>query len=92
MALQKLMVADIGVECPEAYIVINGMQWFKGTMRCNINALVYKDKAARDEGKPHFAGFNTEFELAMGEEAEPIHVQAYNALKLLPELADAINV
>lgn len=92
MALQKAIVADIGVECPKAYIVVVGIQWFKGTQRCNVNALVYKDKAARDEGKPHFSGFNTEFELAMGDEAEPIHVQAYNALKLLPDLSDAINV
>lgn len=97
MALTKEMLTADEFSCPDAYIVIEQITWFKNQVQPNDShsismATVYKDKANRDAGKHPIARINTVFVMDVSEEAPNALAQAYLALKEKPELAEAKDV
>jgi len=50
MALQKSIETSSGIVCPEAYIVVEALNYTKGNVSSFL-VRIYKDKAARDEAK-----------------------------------------
>jgi len=92
MALQKSITAESGVVCSSAYIVVEHFVWMKGTNKLMVSAGIYKDLASRDAGKAPIGNIGADFILDIVSESDITHVQAYNALKTLPELAGALDV
>ena len=84
MALQLPWDA-YGVTFPEAYARIERCN-VHGDNYCYSHAAVYTD----DTKQHKLAEISVRFKLEKG--GDNIHTQAYNAAKLLPELAGAVDV
>lgn len=86
MALQTSYQSAMGFTAPTAYLRIVSFSGDKTNIICNIE--IHYNKESKDSGKANI-GYNTVFlQLVDGATMQ----QMYDALKLLPEFAGAIDV
>lgn len=89
MALKLSITTPEGFECPEAYTKIWWATRDQLSNRGTYRYIVYKDQSARNaELAPVRTSPEIQFDYVRGED---IIVQAYNALKQRPEMADAVD-
>ena len=91
MALKKSRNTKDGFVATDAYTVIDTIDYRKGR-KVNAYASVYRDEAARDEGKGAIDGIPFDFELDTSASAKDIMAQAYAVLKALPEMESSEDV
>lgn len=89
MALQLDYTTDQDVLVPNAYFVIEQIAWSKNAPSL-VTAPVYKSQAARNQGKRSIGYVSFTFDPDTG--TGGIQAKAYNAMKLLPEMAGAVDV
>lgn len=89
MALQLTYTTDQGVTVPDAYFVVESIDW-KKVGPSLVTMPVYKSQAARNAGKRSIGYVSFIFDPDQG--TGGIAAKAYTAAKLLPEMAGAVDV
>lgn len=92
MAIQlPTYTTDQGVDVPNVYIVIEELHWTKNGGGLFLGAaMIYKSLQARNQGKKPLGYVSFLYDLTAGGGGFQAH--GYAALKLLPEMAGAIDI
>lgn len=90
MALKQTITLTSGLEIPDAYIRIDTVNGYKGSLDISVNSYVSQEKF--EAGNDYIESKMFTFTPSVADDSENFIRQGYHYLKSLPEFEDATDV